>query len=57
MVVVVTLRGFVTGEFETKGQKEEADCEEAGRTPAGRQAVQLLLALGFLSSLKYASYF
>ena len=38
-----------------RSRREETAREE--RAPAGRQAVQPLPALGFLGSLKYASYF
>lgn len=44
-------RGEVMGERERAGEGGER-C-----APAGRQAVQPLPALGFLGSLKYASYF
>lgn len=40
-------------------ERRRGDWEEGGKrcAPAGRQAVQPLPALGFLGSLKYASYF
>lgn len=44
-------RGEVMREREKKAERRE-EC-----APAGRQAVQPLPALGFLGSLKYASYF
>lgn len=34
-----------------------SETEREERAPVGRQAVQPLLVLGFLRSLKYASYF
>ncbi len=40
-----------------EGEVSEKQTEREERAPAGRQAVQPLPALGFLSSLKYASYF
>lgn len=47
----------IVSEEQADREKERARLRGRERAPAGRQAVQPLPALGFLGSLKYASYF
>lgn len=61
-VVVVILQGLCKEKLglerkQREGEVSEKETEREERAPAGRQAVQPLPALGFLGSLKYASYF
>lgn len=55
--VVACKRKWLWREEVEREKSWQSESEREERAPVGRQAVQPLLVLGFLRSLKYASYF